>query len=85
MSIELHIERLVLDGIDIPPGHGERLRAAVSAELTRLLRDGGLASPVLRAGTVDRLRVPSVRLPVPGTAADLGRFVGGAIYEGLGT
>ncbi len=85
MNVELHIERLVLDGIDIPPGRGEQLRAAVSAELTRLLRDGGLSSPILRGGTVDRLHVPSVKLPAPGAAADLGRFAGGAIYEGLTT
>lgn len=83
MNIELHIERLVLDGIAIPPGHGEKLRDSISAELVSLLRDGGLASSALSAGTTGCLRAAPVGLTVPGSAAELGKSLGGAIYEGL--
>ena len=83
MNIELHIERLVLEGIDAPPGRGGQLREGVSAELSRLLRDGGLAGPVLQAGAVARLRAPAVTVPADRAPADLGRHLGGAIYKGL--
>jgi hypothetical protein len=83
MNIELHIDRLVLDGIDIPRGHGEQLRAGVSAELARLLRDGGLADTVVHGGAVARVRAPSARLSASGPD-QLGRQLAGAIYDGIG-
>jgi hypothetical protein len=83
MNIELHIERLVVEGIDIPPGHGGQLREDVGAELIRLLRDGGLADSVTWAGAVARLRAPAVTVPAGSGLGDLGRQLGGAIYEGL--
>lgn len=86
MNIELHIERLVLegiDGVDTAPGRGEQLREAVSVELTRLLRDGGLADTVTRGGAVPRLRAPSAELSASGPD-HLGRQLAGAIYRGIG-
>ncbi len=44
MNINLHIERLVLDGITLSPGESPLLKAAVEAELTRLLMSGGVRS-----------------------------------------
>jgi len=83
MNIKLYIERLVLEGIDIPPGRGEQLREDVSAELTRLLRDGGLAGPVLQAGVVARLRAPAAGLSAT-EPNHLGRQLASAIYAGIG-
>lgn len=83
MNIELHIERLVLEGIDTPPGRGEQLREDVSAELTRLLRDGGLADAVVRRGAVARLSAPAAGLSAGGPD-HLGRQLAGAIYAGIG-
>ena len=37
MNIALHLERLVLDGISMPPGQQRLLHDALEAELTRLL------------------------------------------------
>jgi hypothetical protein len=83
VNIELHIERLVLDGIGAPPGHSELLREGIGAELTRLLRDGGLADTVVRGGAVARLSAPSARLSATGPD-HLGRQLAGAIYAGIG-
>ena len=44
MRIEVHIERLVLDGFDLSARDQERLRTATEAELTRLL-SGGAGQP----------------------------------------
>jgi len=83
VNIELHIERLVLAGIDTAPGRGEQLREAVSAELTRLLRDGGLADAVARGGAVPRLRAPSAQLSASGPD-HLGPQLASAIYGAIG-
>jgi hypothetical protein len=82
MNIKLHIERLVLEGIDTPPGHSEQLREYVSAELTRLLHDGGLADTVVRRGAVARLSAPTVGLSATGPD-HLGRQLASAIYAGI--
>jgi hypothetical protein len=83
MNVELHIERLVLDGVDLPHGQRDALHDSVRTELARLLGEGGLAGSARRARAVDQVRAPSVRLTSDGTAAGLGRQVAGAIYDGL--
>ncbi len=42
MNINLHIERLVLDGFAYTAGEGEALGAALQAELVRILTQDGL-------------------------------------------
>ena len=41
MNINLHIERLILDGLPIEPRQRAQVQAAVEAELARLLRPAG--------------------------------------------
>jgi hypothetical protein len=83
MNIRLHIDRLVLNGLDMPVNAGGAIRIAVERELARLLSGGGLASS-LASGTA----VPSVRAPeinATGTAAQVGTAIGRAIYGGIGS
>ncbi|HEY9102453.1 hypothetical protein [Chitinimonas sp.] len=37
MNVVLHIERLIIDGLDIDPRQGRRLQAAIEQELVALL------------------------------------------------
>ena len=81
MTIHLHIERLVLDGFDA--GDPRQLQAALQAELTRLLAQGGLA-PALVGGT----RLASLTL-APATVQtamgeSTGRQIAAAVYGGIG-
>ena len=79
------IDRLILEGIDLPSSAGPRLAAGVSAELGRLLAEGGLSSDVSAGGARRAMRGGAVEL---GTgAADpaaLAAQIAGAIYGGLG-
>ena len=52
MNVRLHIERLVVEGLDVP--HRGKLQAAVERELTALIAQQGL-------GGVTSIAVPSVR------------------------
>ena len=85
MDIHVTIDRLILEGIDLPSSAGPRLAAGVSAELGRLLAEGGLSSDVSAGGARRAMRGGAVEL---GTgAADpaaLAAQIAGAIYGGLG-
>jgi hypothetical protein len=50
VRIELHVERLVLDGVDLPPQGARPFRAAFSSELERLFATGDV-SGLLRSGS----------------------------------
>ena len=85
MHINLHIERLVLDGISLSPGDRPLLQAAVEAELTRLLASGGLSGALQSGGVLYNVRTASIQLANDGNPARLGKQIAGAVYGGIGT
>jgi hypothetical protein len=84
MTINLHIERLVLDGVDTAPGQRHLLRGAIESELTRLLTEGGLAEQLTGGATLPRIAGHAIQLEDGNSAAQFGRKVAGAIYRGIG-
>jgi hypothetical protein len=88
MNVRLHIERLVLDGLELERGHEPLLRAALEAELTRLIADGGGGGANhLRAaaGMVPRLSAPGIETAGGGgEPAQLGRQIARSVYDSLG-
>jgi hypothetical protein len=84
MSLELRIERLVLDGIEVAPAQRPALRAAVEAELARLLAGDGIAPELLARGATARVSGGPVELggqPEPGL---LGSRIAHAVHGGIG-
>ena len=73
--IVLHIDRLVLRGVD--PADAQAVRSALQAELGTLLAAAGPHTP-WHTGAV-RLRPPAVPLPAGADARALGRAVAGAV------
>lgn len=55
MKINLHIERLVLEGLPLMSHQGPALGEALQAELARLLSEGGLPRQVTAGGVIPRL------------------------------
>ncbi len=80
-SIQLHIERLVLDGLPVNHAKGAIIGAAVEAELTRLLAERGLTH--LSAGTVALLSATSIQVTRDTKPAQLGHEIAGALIESL--
>jgi hypothetical protein len=85
MKLDLHIERLVIDGSPLGPGQEAVLERAVAEELRGLLLAGGIdrlgglaeggARPALTGGSVDWR-------PASG-AGGLGRAIARAAHDGL--
>jgi hypothetical protein len=85
MNIEVSIERIVLDGLIVQGRDGDKVRAAVQSELTRLLREGGIAPSLTPAGATARLDAPSIQIPAGVQPVALGHKIAHAIYGGIGT
>ena len=86
MNVNLHIERLVLDGLELERGHEPLLRAALEAELTRLIAGGGGAG-LVSAETVPRLPAPGIETAGGdgGDPAHLGRRIARSVYDSFGS
>lgn len=83
MNINLHIERLVLDGVDIAPGQRHLLQASVETELTRLLTDRGLAANLAQSVALPRLSTNGMRL-MGNNPTQLGQQIAQSVYGGIG-
>jgi di/tricarboxylate transporter len=83
MNINLHIERLVLDGINIPPGQRHLLQASMETELTRLLTNGGLAPGLVQSNVLPRLSTSGIQL-TGNNPLQLGRQIAQSVYGGIG-
>jgi hypothetical protein len=89
MRIVVHIDRLVVEGIALPPQHaavlGETLRAELEGRLAQTLARGELDVTALtaRSGAHRLVVADPVRVPPPPTAAALGPAVAGATLRGL--
>ena len=82
MNVNVHIERLVLDGVSVPPNQRARLKLAVEAELARLLGKG-LPDGFLVGGMVERLSGAAIELSEVASPTGLGEHVARAVYEGI--
>ncbi len=79
MKVNLHIERVVLDGIDVSPGDRELIRESIASELGQKLGDGGLANGLSRS----RVMGGDVQLAA-GKPVEFGRRIARSVYEGVG-
>lgn len=83
MRINAHIERLVLDDVPLAPGGRPLLKAAVEAELTRLLARGGLHDALTLGAALSNVRTAGIQLSDDGSPTRLGEQIAGAIYGGI--
>jgi hypothetical protein len=84
MNINLHIERLVLDGLPIEARHAALVRAAVEAELSHLLTSGGVAASLQSGGVLPRVQADALQLNANSSATQIGQQIAQSIYGGIG-
>ncbi len=84
MNINLHIERLVLDGINLAPNQRHLLQASVEAELTRLLSEGGLNTQLNESLSTPHLQAPQISINPAMSSAHLGQQIAASVYQNIG-
>jgi hypothetical protein len=84
MNINIHIERLVLDGLPIARHQGPLVQAAVEAELARLLAADGLEVNLLTGGALSHVQAGSIQLARDGNPGQLGQQIAQTVYGGIG-
>ena len=84
MNINLHIERLVLDGISLAPNQRHLLQASIEAELTRLLTQDGLDSGLHQGVGVPKISAANLQLNAGTNPTQLGQQIAASVYSGIG-
>jgi hypothetical protein len=84
MNINLHIERLVLDGLPVEARHGALLKEVIAAELERLLEANGLAASLQTGGVLPRLPAASIQLGSEKVPTRLGQQIAQTVYASIG-
>jgi len=82
MTIHVHIERIVLDGIDPGPGQLPHLKAAIEQELGLLMADSAGAAP-LRGAAIRSVAGGALDMAGAPATPELGRRVAQATFEGI--
>jgi len=84
MNINLHIERLILDGLPIESLQGPLVQAAVETELGRLLGAGGLHASLKSGIAVPTVRADALSLSPGNNPKQIGQQIARAVYGGIG-
>ena len=84
MNINLHIERLMLDGFDIAPEQRTALQIAVEGELSRLLTERGFSPSLAQGTSVPRLSAQDMQLTSAKSPTELGQQIAQSVYGGIG-
>lgn len=83
MNINLHIERLILDGLPLEHRDGALVKAAAEAELGRLLAADGLTGGLNSGGAVASVSAPGIQLANNSSPRKLGQQIARALHRGI--
>ena len=82
--LNVHIDRIVLSGLDIPPGKVDSLRSSIGQELQNALAEGGQVEG-MTAGAVSRISIPAANASDLGSEALIARTVARSVHSALGS
>jgi len=84
--IELHIERLVLDGLPLWAGDAARIQAAIEAELSRYLTEMPVQAEAFRSfqsSALEVVRAPAIDIGATMRPAQIGTRIAQSVSRGL--
>lgn len=84
MRIELHIERLVLEGMALGSAEAERVRRAVAQELERALASAMPTDGLLESRALPWVGTPALTLHPGERPESLGRHIASCVFGGIG-
>lgn len=84
MNVNFHVERLIVDGMDIPSRHQPALQEAVIMELIRLITEGSLQIGLDADSALYEMPAGTAQLSNGNAPTELGQQIARAVYEGIG-
>lgn len=84
MKINVHIERLILDGLPIRTSQGTLVQASLERELASLLSGNGLAPELMAGGAVSHLPATSIQLTKDSPPPRVGQQIAQAVHGRIG-
>ena len=84
VNVNLHIDRLILDGLDFDHSQRPLLQAAVEKELGRLLTAGGLSNEIANAGAIPRVAGNAIEVHQQHGPQDTGSRIAASVYGAIG-
>ena len=84
MNINLHIERLVLDGISLAPHQRAALKTAVESEVKQQIANQGISDAMQSDSHHRSVSGGSISLENSREPVSLGQQIGNAIFRGIG-
>ena len=83
MNINLHIERLSIEGIPFPHQQKLMLQDAVATELKRLLAIDVMSRNLLSGGVIPKVFAGKIQLSSENNPIHLGRQIAQSLYVGI--
>lgn len=83
MTIDVHIDELVLEGVQLPAGAEPRLRRVLEREIARLVARDGLAPRHRLDRDIPALRAPAIATTPAQDTVVLARHISRAVARGL--
>jgi hypothetical protein len=84
VNINIHIERLILEGLPVTAAQAPQVAAAIQTELSRLLAAHGLSPELERGAAVPEVHAAAIRFALANAPERLGQSVAHAVCAGLG-
>ena len=84
MKVNLHIERLIIDGLTLEGYQGPAVKASVEAELSRLMERRGISHELITAGAVPSVSAENIQAGGEANPASLGKQIARSVYGGIG-
>ncbi len=83
-KIRVRIDRLVLDGLPVTELQGPVVRAAVEAELARMIAAHGISPELMSGGAFPSVFASGIQISPEVKPANLGRQIARSVYGGIG-
>lgn len=84
LKINIQIDRLVVDGMDLPHSQRPLMQQAFESELARLLAGDGLNSELARDVALPSVQAPAIQIGNKNNADAFGQQIAQAVYRGIG-
>lgn len=83
MKINVHIDRIVLDGLPVDRHSSPLIQEAIQAELSRLFLERETPQGLLSGGSIPSLRTAPIQISQQSKPNALGNSIANAVHGGL--